>query len=231
MQRKSIVKRVSAWGLSLAMILGTLTPLSVKAEDDAFVFSPDSNYAIVSEASGKAIDVKAVNWGNNDTIATGEFREKTQSVNATSVFRFGDTSYSSDLTADETAVRMYYYDSAAAYHPMRSEGNDFIFADPNGRGGIESNSDEDIKMATYIIKKTGENTGIIKDATRGYYLTVNENGEIRKSENVENANTFRFIENPKILDDTAYIENVATGKLVTFQDQPDDPYAPIKVEG
>ncbi|MDD3403795.1 MAG: glycosyl hydrolase [Hespellia sp.] len=234
MQRKSIVKRVSAWGLSLAMILGTLTPLSVKAEEEPFAFSPDSNYAIVSEVTRKAVDVKAINWTDRDTMATGEFREKetTQSVNATSVFRFGTTTYTpATLAADETAVRMYYYDSAAVYHPMRSEGNDFIFADPSDRDGINSDNADDIKMATYIIKKTGENTGIIKDATRGYYLTVNDAGEIRKSANAEDANSFRFIENPQIIDDTAYIENVATGKLVTFQNQLDEDYAPISVTG
>lgn len=68
--------------------------------------------------------------------------------------------------------------------------------------------------------------------TRGYYLTVNDQGEIRKlGDDVSQATEFTIVENPAIIDNTTYIESVATGKLVTFKDQSDEDYAPIYVTG
>lgn len=235
MRRKRWTKRLGALGLSLAMLAGLLNPAQTEAAgEDKLVFNPDVSYAVISETTGQAIDVKAVNWGNNDTMATGEYREKNQSVNTTSLFRFGETAYSPNTVGEnDTVARMYYFDAAGSYHPMRSEGNDFIFADPNNRGldGETQASADDIKMATYIITKTGENTGTIKEANQNRYLTVNDKGEIRKSANPADAETFTFIENPAVIDDSLYIENVETGKLVTFKNQPNDEYAPIKVTG
>ncbi len=40
-----------------------------------------------------------------------------------------------------------------------------------------------------------------------------------------------LFENPQLIDNTAYIESVATGKLVTFKNQSDEEYAPISVTG
>lgn len=45
------------------------------------------------------------------------------------------------------------------------------------------------------------------------------------------AEKFNFVKNPGIISNIAWIENVATGKLVTFADQPDENFSAIKVTG
>lgn len=212
---KKFWKKITASVLTLAMTLGMMVVVPVQAADKPLEFDANNTYALIT-SNNKAVNVNNINWGENDTMANGDYIETTQKVNSTSVFRLTPFENQDGVEADEIKVKMEYLDSEGNTHTIRSEGNDFIFADPQNRGATDTTGDN-LKMCTYIIKKVADGKGIIKDATRGYYLSVNENNEIRKLGNdASQAETFTFVENPSIIDMTVTIQHATSGRYVTF---------------
>lgn len=218
----SYIKKLIAMVLTFAMTLSMASIATIQAMQSPIEFNKSKTYAVISKTNNKAIYVHNVNWGNNDTKADGDYT-KSGKVLPNSIFKITplDDQSGADSSKGEVKVNIEYQKEDGKLYPMRSEGNDFIFADPQLRD-----------LNTYIITKTDDNVGTIRDMTRGYYLTVNDQGEIRKlSDDASQATEFTFVENPQLIDNTAYIESVATGKLVTFKNQSDEEYAPISVTG
>ena len=216
----SYIKKLIAMVLTFAMTLSMASIATIQAPIE---FNKSKTYAVISKTNNKAIYVHNINWGNNDTKADGDYT-KSGKVLPNSIFKITplDDQSGADSSKGEVKVNIEYQTVDGKLYPMRSEGNDFIFADPNLRNDL----------CSYIITKTDDGVGTIRDMTRGYYLTVNEQGEIRKlSDDASQATEFTFVENPQLIDNTAYIESVATGKLVTFKNQSDEEYAPISVTG
>lgn len=222
------IKKLLASILTLAMTFSVMGVASVEAVKDVFTFKEENTYALISNTNNKAIYIHNINWGNNDTKADGDY-SKSGKVLSNSLLKITPLEDQSGADASKGEVKVKIgYEVDGKYYPIRSEGNDFIFADPNQR----DKNDDDLKQCSYIITKTGDSIGTIRDMTRGYYLTVNDQGEIRKlGDDVSQATEFTIVENPAIIDNTTYIESVATGKLVTFKDQSDEDYAPIYVTG
>lgn len=218
----SYIKKLIAMVLTFAMTLSMASIATIQAMQSPIEFNKSKTYAVISKTNNKAIYVHNINWGNNDTKADGDYT-RSGKVLPNSIFKITplDDQSGADSSKGEVKVNIEYQTVDGKLYPMRSEGNDFIFADPQLRD-----------LNTYIITKTDDNVGTIRDMTRGYYLTVNEQGEIRKlSDDASQATEFKFVENPQLIDNTAYIESVATGKLVTFKNQSDEEYAPISVTG
>ena len=218
----SYIKKLIAMVLTFAMTLSMASIATIQAMQSPIEFNKSKTYAVISKTNNKAIYVHNVNWGNNDTKADGDYT-RSGKVLPNSIFKITplDDQSGADSSKGEVKVNIEYQTVDGKLYPMRSEGNDFIFADPQLRD-----------LNTYIITKTDDNVGTIRDMTRGYYLTVNDQGEIRKlSDDASQATEFTFVENPQLIDNTAYIESVATGKLVTFKNQSDEEYAPISVTG
>lgn len=219
----SYIKKLIAMVLTFAMTLSMASIATIQAMQSPIEFNKSKTYAVISKTNNKAIYVHNINWGNNDTKADGDYT-KSGKVLPNSIFKITplDDQSGADSSKGEVKVNIEYQTVDGKLYPMRSEGNDFIFADPNLRNDL----------CSYIITKTDDGVGTIRDMTRGYYLTVNEQGEIRKlSDDASQATEFTFVENPQLIDNTAYIESVATGKLVTFKNQSDEEYAPISVTG
>lgn len=219
----SYIKKLIAMVLTFAMTLSMASIATIQAMQSPIEFNKSKTYAVISKTNNKAIYVHNINWGNNDTKADGDYT-KSGKVLPNSIFKITplDDQSGADSSKGEVKVNIEYQTVDGKLYPMRSEGNDFIFADPNLRNDL----------CSYIITKTDDGVGTIRDMTRGYYLTVNEQGEIRKlSDDASQATEFIFVENPQLIDNTAYIESVATGKLVTFKNQSDEEYAPISVTG
>lgn len=219
----SYIKKLIAMVLTFAMTLSMASIATIQAMQSPIEFNKSKTYAVISKTNNKAIYVHNINWGNNDTKADGDYT-KSGKVLPNSIFKITplDDQSGADSSKGEVKVNIEYQAVDGKLYPMRSEGNDFIFADPNLRNDL----------CSYIITKTDDGVGTIRDMTRGYYLTVNEQGEIRKlSDDASQATEFTFVENPQLIDNTAYIESVATGKLVTFKNQSDEEYAPISVTG
>ena len=219
----SYIKKLIAMVLTFAMTLSMASIATIQAMQSPIEFNKSKTYAVISKTNNKAIYVHNINWGNNDTKADGDYT-KSGKVLPNSIFKITplDDQSGADSSKGEVKVNIEYQTVDGKLYPMRSEGNDFIFADLNLRNDLYS----------YIITKTDDGVGTIRDMTRGYYLTVNEQGEIRKlSDDASQATEFTFVENPQLIDNTAYIESVATGKLVTFKNQSDEEYAPISVTG
>lgn len=219
----SYIKKLIAMVLTFAMTLSMASIATIQAMQSPIEFNKSKTYAVISKTNNKAIYVHNINWGNNDTKADGDYT-RSGKVLSNSIFKITplDDQSGADSSKGEVKVNIEYQTVDGKLYPMRSEGNDFIFADPNLRNDL----------CSYIITKTGDGVGTIRDMTRGYYLTVNEQGEIRKlSDDASQATEFTFVENPQLIDNTAYIESVATGKLVTFKNQSDEEYAPISVTG
>ena len=218
----SYIKKLIAMVLTFAMTLSMASIATIQAMQSPIEFNKSKTYAVISKTNNKAIYVHNINWGNNDTKADGDYT-RSGKVLPNSIFKITplDDQSGADSSKGEVKVNIEYQTVDGKLYPMRSEGNDFIFADPQLRD-----------LNTYIITKTDDNVGTIRDMTRGYYLTVNDQGEIRKlSDDASQATEFTFVENPQLIDNTAYIESVATGKLVTFKNQSDEEYAPISVTG
>lgn len=219
----SYIKKLIAMVLTFAMTLSMASIATIQAMQSPIEFNKSKTYAVISKTNNKAIYVHNINWGNNDTKADGDYT-KSGKVLPNSIFKITplDDQSGADSSKGEVKVNIEYQTVDGKLYPMRSEGNDFIFADPNLRNDL----------CSYIITKTDDGVGTIRDMTRGYYLTVNEQGEIRKlSDDASQATEFTFVENPQLIDNTAYIESVATGKLVTFKNQSDEEYALISVTG
>lgn len=219
----SYIKKLIAMVLTFAMTLSMASIATIQAMQSPIEFNKSKTYAVISKTNNKAIYVHNINWGNNDTKADGDYT-KSGKVLPNSIFKITplDDQSGADSSKGEVKVNIEYQTVDGKLYPMRSEGNDFIFADPNLRNDL----------CSYIITKTDDGVGTIRDMTRGYYLTVNEQGEIRKlSDDASQATEFTFVENPQLIDNTAYIESVATGKLVTLKNQSDEEYAPISVTG
>lgn len=219
----SYIKKLIAMVLTFAMTLSMASIATIQAMQSPIEFNKSKTYAVISKTNNKAIYVHNINWGNNDTKADGDYT-RSGKVLPNSIFKITplDDQSGADSSKGEVKVNIEYQTVDGKLYPMRSEGNDFIFADPNLRNDL----------CSYIITKTDDGVGTIRDMTRGYYLTVNEQGEIRKlSDDASQATEFTFVENPQLIDNTAYIESVATGKLVTFKNQSDEEYAPISVTG
>ena len=203
------IKQLLASILTLAMIFSMMNVASVEAVKDAFDFKEENTYALISNTNNKAIYIHNINWGNNDTKADGDYSKsgKVLSNSLLKITQLEDQS-GADSSKGEVKVKIGY-EVDGNYYPIRSEGNDFIFADPNQR----DKNDDDLKQCSYIITRTGDSIATIRDMTRGYYLTVNAQGEIRKlGDDVSQATEFTIVENPAIIDNAAYIESVATGK-------------------
>lgn len=218
----SYIKKLIAMVLTFAMTLSMASIATIQTMQSPIEFNKSKTYAVISKTNNKAIYVHNINWGNNDTKADGDYT-RSGKVLPNSIFKITplDDQSGADSSKGEVKVNIEYQTVDGKLYPMRSEGNDFIFADPQLRD-----------LNTYIITKTDDNVGTIRDMTRGYYLTVNDQGEIRKlSDDASQATEFTFVENPQLIDNTAYIESVATGKLVTFKNQSDEEYAPISVTG
>lgn len=85
----------------------------------------------------KAIYVHNINWGNNDTKADGDYT-KSGKVLPNSIFKITplDDQSGADSSKGEVKVNIEYQAVDGKLYPMRSEGNDFIFADPNLRNDL-----------------------------------------------------------------------------------------------
>lgn len=201
-------KKISSYVLSLVMVLSLLSPIAVNAEEPAgtstaLEFDSANDYAIVDVNSGKAIDIGAPGWQTQTTVA-GYYNDEDQSIESKSLMKITPAANQEGLAADEVKVTIDSVGLKDVY-PLRSEaGNDFTFADAEKR----TTENE------YIISKTDDGQGIIKDTSRNYYFGI-DSGKLKRYENISNAVEFKFIENPTVVDLTSlYIEHVATGKYV-----------------
>lgn len=214
MHIKGIGKRAGALALACAVLLGVLQPGTAEAAGEALEFHGESTYAAVSVDSGKAVNIKQAGWQTHTTI-DGTYIEESSGVEKTAQLKITPQADQSGLGADETKVLITSGGLEDTY-PLRAEGNNnYVFADAEKRA----------EQSEYIITKTGESQGIIRDTNMNWYLGT-ENGEIRRVGEKDKAVEFRFVENPAVVDLTMYIEHTATGSLVRA-----DGEGPLKVDG
>lgn len=226
MKKRTWAKRLGAYVLSLSLMVTCFGVGKVEAAEDKFVFDQKNCYAIAAvDEEGKiadALNVKATGWQTHTTVdgmVMGN-GDATYMIGETSQILIVPSADQSGLDNNETRVNLYYPDKEDGEkpYPMRAEGgNDFLFADADKRKDC----------CEYIITKTGEQQGIIRDTTRNYYFTIKANGEVVRVPEKANATSFRFIENPEIGDFTYYIEHQATGKNIRAVET----NAPLRVDG
>ncbi len=169
-------------------------------------FGENEIYAIVSSTTDKAIQTRAVGWGESaavhvdGVVVDGKVKEKAAfSISKTADGRYNFSSIGNDgkLLKNEGGISFVFnYDNLPG-------GNDHKFAIEPVEGG-------------YKIK-----------GNPGMYLGLGENGRLDKVED-DQAEIFTFMK-VSILDETLKIENVETGKLVSFKDQ--ENLSAIKVNG
>lgn len=206
MKKRTWAKRLGAYVLSLSLMVTCFGVGKVEAAEDKFVFDQKNCYAIAAvDEEGKiadALNVKATGWQTHTTVdgmVMGN-GDATYMIGETSQILIVPSANQSGLDNNETRVNLYYPDKEDGEkpYPMHAEGgNDFLFADADKRKDC----------CEYIITKTGEQQGIIRDTTRNYYFTIKANGEVVRVPEKANATSFRFIENPEIGDFTYYIEH------------------------
>lgn len=182
-------------------------------------FDGDSKYAIVS-SDGKAVNVTGPGWQNHIKVEAAYqedgnkiFDEKAQFIIKPTE---GTDLASSDITAEEGEVIVQITCPIGGdVYPFRVEGgNDYAFADSDGR--------YDKKPEIYVIKADSGKSGActIKAASNGRYATV-DNGELRFNAGTgeEQAERFRFCENPEVVDAAIRFEHKAhSGKYIkTYQ--------------
>lgn len=196
-----------------------------KGDGESLKFSENSKYAMIAESNKKAVNTEGISWTNH-TKVQGEYNESlNQLTEETALFVITPQTGEDSLGENEVKVMIQCNFNGALY-PLRTEtGNDYSFADNEGDGGAGRYDGAE----TYIIKKTGENTGIIQAASNSRYATV-DNGELRFNEttDADAAEKFFFAENPTIPNTTYTIEHVASGNYVkTYPDE----NTPLTVDG
>ena len=214
---KRLNKRVYATVLTIAMAIGMLNPVTIKAAATPVEINDDSRYVLVSTENNKAVNVSKPGWTTHTTVY-GAYVEDGNKVNQNSLLKIVKTADQNGLAADEVRVNIYSVGLDDQY-PIRSEGdNTYVFAD----------SDKRTDQCEYIIKATGTNTGTIRDTNKGKYFGIDSsNGEIlRVDEN--QALEFKFLENPAVVDFTYYIEHKASGKYVRMTGEA---VTPLLVDG
>lgn len=202
--KRKLFKKLSVSLLTLTMMVGMVAQTPVYAANEALDIKDESTYALVDVKSQLALNVKAIGWQTQTTV-NGEFIEEGSKITNAELFQFVKVSDQSGLEADEVRVKMNYVGQENAVYPMRSEsGNDFLFADSEKRSDC----------CEYIIKKTGEQLGTIRDMTRNYYFSIGDAHKIKRVADEKEALVFRFVENPTVTDFSLYIEHVETGNYV-----------------
>lgn len=127
----SYIKKLIAMVLTFAMTLSMASIATIQAMQSPIEFNKSKTYAVISKTNNKAIYVHNVNWGNNDTKADGDYT-RSGKVLPNSIFKITplDDQSGADSSKGEVKVNIEYQTVDGKLYPMRSEGNDFIFADP-----------------------------------------------------------------------------------------------------
>lgn len=212
---KKLNKKFFAAILTFAMTIGMIAPVNVAADDEYMNFDQDLIYAIVSTTTGKALNIKTASWTSH-AEADGEYNAKANKINNSSKFMF--------VNENDGSVTIKYagIDDGQNYYLRTESGQTYVWADTRSEN----------TTAKYKIIKTADNQGIIESMKRvNEYLSIDSNGKLVYTTDKTLAEKFNFVKNPGIISNIAWIENVATGKLVTFVDQPDENFSAIKVTG
>lgn len=187
--------------MTLAIIIANMSMVQISANDGVISFE-EGIYAIVSVDTGKAINAKTAGYTTHTTV-DGTYIVDGNKIDNKSIFTFTPTNSAID---DEFKIETAGLDDV---YPLRAEGsNDYVFVD----------SDKRSDLCSYVVEKTGENKGYIKNTSHNKYFGIKDNGEILLSDNKEKAKEFLFIKNPVVSDFSLYIEHVKTKKLIQSTD-------------
>lgn len=212
---KRLNKNFFAAILTFAMAIGMIAPVNVAANDEYLNFDQDSIYAIVSTTTGKALNIKTASW-TSPAEADGEYNAKTNKISNSSQFMF--------INENDGSVTIKYTGI--------NDGQDYYLRTESGQTYVWADTRNEDTTAKYKITKTADNQGIIESMKRtNEYLSIDSKGKLVYTSDRDLAEKFNFVKNPGIISNIAWIENVATGKLVTFADQPDENFSAIKVTG
>lgn len=204
---RKLIATVLTFVMTLSMI--TITPVSAE-ENNTFKPDDDSYYAIVENTTGKAVRVATTGYGKESAVyVDGSISNyKVLNKSAFKVIKQSDGKYSfASVSNDENQLKC---------EGSLNDGIDFVFTlstnEAKNKFTIEENEDG------YKIKSDDN-----------VYLGLGKDNRLEKVSD-EKAATFNF-EVVSVVDSTVYIESVKTGNLVTFENQSDENFAPIKVTG
>lgn len=203
-------KKITASLLTVAMMLSMMIIVPVQAVEGALSFNDNAKYAMISKTTGKAFTVTGVGY-SIPTEVSGQYDEKNQTVKDSSVVYILQQSTS----GNDTVVKLKLGDGETYLRTENADGFYYPWAD------IRSD------LCTYIITKTGDNEGIIKDQNYDKYIKVGENEKLTYTKDKSEAEVFTFVEDVKVLDTTVSIQNVDTKKYLTFENQ--ENLKPIKL--
>lgn len=196
-------------------------------------FNQNSTYAIVAQSSNLAMNRVVIGWTDFIKAATAYDENTNKLADEQAVFYIESGEFSDitipdmiTLNQNEVKVRITCRSNGEEYPVFTESGKGAAFVDPNKRLTD--------KEAVHIVEKTGDNEGIIRAASDGRYATIaddaNGKPELKflAETTKDQAEKFRFIENPKVLDTTIRLEHKATGKYIkTYQENG----TPLTVDG
>ncbi|MCD7839361.1 MAG: hypothetical protein LUG46_01890, partial [Erysipelotrichaceae bacterium] len=207
---KKLLNKIGLSLLSMFLIFGSLTLTSVKAIQSEFVPEKNTNYAIVT-SNGTVVQATADSW-TTPMNASGTYKNnKVSTVNCLFQFSQVDGYYVIEAIGLNDGVYVRYEGSSASAK--------YLFADTRK---IDANHKFQIIASEdgYYIYSVNQQEYMKYDSSHDYFV-----GTTNESE----AELFTFIKNPSVNDTTVYIQNVDTGKLVSFANQSDDDYSAIDV--
>lgn len=169
-------------------------------------FDENKMYAVISSTTGKALQTRNVAWTESGAVyvdgavVDGKVKEKS----AFKISQASDGRYTFSSVGNDGKL-------------LKNEGGiDFVFNLDSLPGGNDHRFTIEPVEGGYKIK-----------GNPGKYLGLGANGRLDKVED-DQAEIFTFRE-VSVLDETLKIENVETGKLVSFKDQ--ENLTPVKVTG
>ena len=203
---RKLIATVLTFVMTLSMI--TITPVSAASKQ----FNPDTNATYSFIVDGKAVYSDKADWGTPIT-ANGNYLSKSNKADRYSIFKIESDGEYFKISSNELKNKYWRSEDVNA----AAQG---VF--------LDERNDERAKFK--FIEAATVDKWYIQDSY-GKYICTNDASQLIRTDNEDEAVEFTIIENPGVIDTTAYIESVATGKLVTFENQSDESFAPIKVTG
>lgn len=205
-------KKVCAFVLVLAMVVGALNPLSVGAASFTLDLDDTATYALVASDSKKAVTFKQSVYSVHGS-ADGVYIEDGDKIGNTSALGIIKSTNQGNLQGGEVRVDMYSTGLGDNY-PIRAEGeNNYIFAD----------GDKRTDQHEYILEPVADNEVKIRDTAKNWYLGLTNTGEIERVKTAGQAAIFKLVKDAAVTDFTVYIEHKATGKYIKFDGTVNNP--------
>lgn len=176
-----------------------------------------ADYAIVT-SDGRLVRATADAW-NTPLTVKNIYDASENKVESGEVFRFSAGTLDGKVKISAMGL------NSEGKCLLRSENGgaaDYVFADTR-------NVDESHNF-TINITNQGDK-GTIQDQYGKYLYVGGDDNRLLRTDDASQAEIFTFVKDVSILDTTVWIENVKTGKVITFADQPEEDFSTIYVTG